>query len=93
MTTGHGVRAVLLGLMLVLGGCSSDCHEACQMQRECVSAHLDVNACTQTCADRSDKSSAYAERTRLCAECMAGNACSELLNRCLLDCLGVAGRR
>lgn len=79
----------LLGLGAVLGGCRSDCGVWCDKRKECFSADLDVEQCTDECVDWAKEDQARQERAAECADCVGQRTCAEVLQSCIDDCLGV----
>ncbi len=80
----------VLGLAMVLSGCKSDCDISCEKYQECVSSSFDVERCTDTCAARSEDSGDFDAQARECSQCVSDQeTCSETVNRCWDDCLGV----
>ncbi len=81
-----------LGLAMVLSGCKSDCALACEKKQECWRADVDIEACTETCQEKSDDDQDFANQAEECAECVSKDrVCSELLNQCGDDCFSVVG--
>ncbi|MCY1073518.1 hypothetical protein [Archangium lansingense] len=86
----RGVMLVAaLGLAMVLSGCKNDCDVSCGTYQECVSSDFNVERCTDTCNVRSEDSD-FEAQAKECAGCIQDQeTCSETVNRCWDDCLGV----
>ncbi len=80
-----------LGLAMVLSGCKSDCRVVCEKEQECLSAGLNVDACTDSCSGKADDDNDYADRANECAECVSERVCSEAFRSCIDDCFGIIG--
>ena len=79
--------AALLALALAgAPGCKSDCQVVCETLKACYFSNLDVQDCTDDCADRAAQDEGYAETVAECAECAGPRECSEL-GACFNDCL------
>ncbi len=86
-----GMLAAAVGLVLLLGGCKSDCRVTCEKEQECLTAKLDVDACTKTCSRAAADNKDYADKVTECADCVSARVCSEAIKSCFDDCFGVVG--
>ena len=78
-----------LGLGMVLAGCSSNCRISCERYKECSSANLDVDRCTEVCGAKSEEDRGFQLRAEDCAVCVDNKTCAEANNRCWDECLPV----
>jgi len=86
-------RAVLCGLWLLsaLAACSSDCAVVCEQRKECGSANIDLESCTETCGTWAEEKDDQSAKVEECAQCVEDRVCSEAIKACIDDCWGVPG--
>ena len=65
----------------------SNCSVVCQKSHDCVSSGSNVDACTDSCANKSNDTS-YKDKVTECSDCVAPKACSDAA-KCTGDCFSL----
>lgn len=92
--SGAAARLAALGLAIassLLVGCGGDCALVCETAQSCKDPDVNVDACYDTCATRSDDSDAFYSSVERCADCLDGRQCSEQRKYCEKECKDLPG--